>query len=67
MYLQVNRITITIMKHFFFKGRGQIGELNKGKRDKMEVIGGWKGQCVINFFAECGITSRDDEIPSFQG
>ena len=33
----------------------------------MEVIGGWKGQCVINFFMERSITSRDGEIPSLQG
>ena len=32
--------------------RGQIGQLNEGKRDKIEEIGGWNGQCVNNFITD---------------
>ena len=30
-------------------GRERIGYPNKGKRDQIEVIGGWKGQWVQQF------------------
>ena len=30
----------------------RIGWLNKGKRDNMELIRGWKGQCLNSFGAE---------------
>ena len=42
--------------NIFMKGRGRgrrIGKLNEGKRDKIEVRGSWKGQCVSNFVANC--------------
>lgn len=32
---------------------GRIGLFKKGKRDEIEVVGCWKGQCVNNFVADC--------------
>lgn len=36
-----------------FWGKGEKGQLNKSKRDKVEAIGGWKDQSVNNFVADC--------------
>ena len=36
----------------FWERRGRIGLLNKGKRDPIEVTGGWKGHCVNSFVTD---------------
>ena len=49
-------------------GTGQMDLLHKGKRYKIEVIGGWKGQCVNNFAANCysSFIDKKDSLSSWQ-